>query len=140
MTQVKQGPEVSGLIARKLDYDLLLQGIEGILEVWNIGTPSAQGNDIGVGGGAIRGRHKLAEDLANFLINTVDSAELRTITVDLPEHSTMGDIREAQGTIFNASTEYVDWELLHGGRPDAISSPGTLLLAIAHQLDAKARR
>jgi hypothetical protein len=59
------------------------------------------------------------------------------ITITLPEGCTMGDIASARGAIIEASTNYVDWEQLYGGDPSddaAISAPGKLLLAVAHQL------
>lgn len=65
------------------------------------------------------------------------------IEIELPEGATMGHLRAVQGAIFNASTEFVDWERLHqegndrGGGPDAISPPGRILLDIAHQLETR---
>ena len=63
-----------------------------------------------------------------------------SITIELPPGLTLGDITSARGAIIEASTCYVDWEMLysHDGTHDdtdlAVSSPGRLLLAVAHQL------
>ena len=60
-----------------------------------------------------------------------------TITIEQPPGLTLGDITSARGAIIEASTSYVDWEQLYGGDPEgptAISAPGKLLLAVAHQL------
>ncbi len=64
------------------------------------------------------------------------------ITITLPENITLGDITAAKGAIIEASTGYVDWELLYeqtAHNERAISAPGRLLLAIVHQLDGLGR-
>jgi hypothetical protein len=68
--------------------------------------------------------------------------EPTTITIELPDGLTMGDITSARGAIIEASTNYVDWEKLYNNNDperhhvtsDPISAPGMLLLAVAHQL------
>lgn len=130
-----------GPITQKLAEEVKVVGdaIEAVLESWNIGTPSATGYDIGVGGGAIRGRHKLVEDLTAAFLAQVEVAEERTITVDMPIGLSIGALREAQGAIFNASTEGVDWERLHAGEANAVSPAASLLLDISNQLEVRCR-
>lgn len=59
------------------------------------------------------------------------------IEIDLPDGVTIGDIREAQGAIMNASTDFVDWSEIYESESsrNAISAPGRILLDIARQLE-----
>lgn len=57
-----------------------------------------------------------------------------TIQIQLPDDITLGDIASAKGAIIEASGNYVDWAKLYNKEGDAISAPGRILLAIAHQL------
>lgn len=52
----------------------------------------------------------------------------KTITINLPDKCTKGDLMMAQGAIIQASTNFVAWENLYG------VNSGQILLAIAHQL------
>ena len=58
--------------------------------------------------------------------------------IDLPDNITLGDITAAKGAIIEASTGYIDWDRLsdepRGESDHAISAPGRILLAVAHQL------
>ena len=55
-------------------------------------------------------------------------------TIELPEDTKIGDLTTVEGHLVEASTEHVDWEALHYGRPGAIGVPAVILLRIADQI------
>lgn len=48
--------------------------------------------------------------------------------------ATIGDFIAAKGALFDAASTYVDWEDLHAGKPDAVSTTGKIILALANAL------
>lgn len=58
------------------------------------------------------------------------------VVFDIPDNITLGDLTSAAGAIVDASTSYVDWELLASSETasGAVSPAGRVLLAIASQL------
>ena len=61
------------------------------------------------------------------------------ITVTLPDSKiTVGDLTAAAGAIFNASAQFVDFDALYEGQPNAVDRVGCLLLDLARQLETAA--
>lgn len=69
-------------------------------------------------------------------MDEVQKVRDRTITVEiiLPKNSTMGDLITARGSLMDAVTDFIDWDLLRDHEDDAISPPGKILLDIARAL------
>lgn len=70
--------------------------------------------------------------------------DIDIIHIKIPKGLTCGDIMKAQGSIINASANFIAWEDICSGEPDkistAISPAGKLLIAIAHQLNFHKKR
>lgn len=68
-----------------------------------------------------------------------------SINIDLPANITIGDMLTVKGALIDASTIFIDWAEMYENRhdgnhyPSHISSPGKILLAIAHQLGDQSR-
>lgn len=56
------------------------------------------------------------------------------ITIDIPDDATSDDLKAASGAIIEASTSWVDWEILNEDGDNAIGAPGRILLAVARGL------
>lgn len=68
----------------------------------------------------------------------VDEQKVETyklyVEIELPEGTTIGDLIETRGALSDAAATYVDWEQLYNRDPNAIGSPGLILLGLAHGL------
>lgn len=47
---------------------------------------------------------------------------------------TVGDYLQAKGAMLDATTDFIDWEKLHHGDPQAISPPGHIILYLINSL------
>jgi hypothetical protein len=55
------------------------------------------------------------------------------VELDVP-NATIGDYHEARGALMNAVTDFIDWEALHNGEPNAIATPGRIILELIRSL------
>jgi hypothetical protein len=70
----------------------------------------------------------------------MDSAareEHQTLWITLPDDVTIGDLKAVKGSLMDAASVYIDWDLLRSGAPDAISAPGRVLLAIVERIPSQ---
>jgi len=58
----------------------------------------------------------------------------KTITIDLPDSLTIGQLRQAGEAIIARSADHIDWDLLRNRLPGSIDNVGIVLLKVGAAL------
>lgn len=69
--------------------------------------------------------------------NSMIDAEVNKlkIAIKIPSNITLGDLKSVKGSLYDAASFYIDWDKLYGNNPNAIGTPGLILMAIASNIE-----